>query len=77
MRPITGMDTDPPLSCLGAMVFAGTLPSVPSITEGSNRALRPPSEGFIESGSFTTSSARARLGSLRMNPRSSSAVINR
>ena len=35
------------------------------------------SPGAIESGSRSTSSARARLGSRRMKPRSSSAVISR
>ena len=56
---------------------AATRPRLPSMTLGSNRDLRPPSEGFIESGSLITSSARARLGRRRMKPRSSSAVISR
>jgi hypothetical protein len=81
MRPITGTETGRPESLsLVASARAGgvaTRPRLPSMTLGSNLALRPPSDGFIESGSLTTSSARARLGRRRMKPRSSSAVIRR
>jgi hypothetical protein len=55
------------------------LPSDPSITSGEKLPLGrgAPRPGAIESGKRTTSMARALLGSRRMKPRSSRAVISR
>jgi hypothetical protein len=71
IRPMTGTATGRPLSSSEA---ARTRPRFPSITLGVKPRERP---GPTDSGSLITSTARARLGSRRMKPRSSSAVISR
>src|SRR3954454_13156153 len=75
MRPITGTATGRLLSSSPLPLEVRTLPKVPSMTLGvkPRRPLPLPDN----SGSLITSMARARLGSRRMKPRSSSAVINR
>ena len=81
IRPMTGTETAAPASSslLAAGLRTGSaalLPRLPSITLGAN-FLEGASPGAIDSGNRSTSSARARLGSRRMNPRSSSAVMRR
>src|SRR3989440_5275322 len=75
MRPITGTATGRLLSSSPPPLEVRTLPRVPSMTLGvkPRRPLPLPDS----SGSLITSMARARLGSRRMKPRSSSAVISR
>src|SRR3954454_2731165 len=74
IRPMTGTATGRPLSSSEPPELR-TRPRVPSMTLGVNprRALPLPDS----SGSLITSIARARLGSRRINPRSSNAVIKR
>src|SRR5689334_3251640 len=73
IRPMTGTATG--RSPSSALAPPRTLPRLPSITLGVKpRRLPPPGDN---SGSLITSIARARFGRRRMNPRSSSAVINR
>jgi ComEC/Rec2-related protein len=75
IRPIIGTATGrPPSSSDGAR----TRPRFPSMTLGVKPRVRvAPMPCPTDSGSLMTSMARARLGSRRMKPRSSSAVINR
>src|SRR5262245_19852171 len=76
IRPITGTAT--PCGAPSARVASGfTLPSEPSITLGANARRGAARPGATDSGSLTTSSARARCASRRMKPRSSSAVMSR
>ena len=77
MRPITGIITTARSSSGCWDAIGRTLPSVPSMTDGSKRLPRAIPEGVEDSGSRSTSSARARFGSRRMNPRSSSAMMSR
>ncbi len=75
MRPITGTATGRPPSSSEAVRVR---PRLPSITLGVNpRARAVPMPWATDSGSLITSMARARLGSRRMKPRSSSAVMRR
>ena len=76
MRPIMGTATGRVLS--SSAEGARTRPRLPSMTLGTKpRARAPLMPWWTESGSLITSMARARLGSRRMKPRSSSAVIRR
>ena len=75
MRPITGTATGRPPSSSEA---ARTRPRLPSMTLGVKPRVRAAAMPCAtNSGSLITSMARARLGSRRMKPRSSSAVIRR
>ena len=75
IRPITGTATGRPPS---SSEDVRTRPRLPSMTLGVNPRERPELMPWaIDSGSLITSMARARFGSRRMKPRSSSAVIRR
>ena len=73
MRPITGIAIGRPLSS-SEEDGGRTLPRLPSMTLGVKP--RRPMPWLTGSGNLITSMARARLGSLRMKPRSSNAVIS-
>jgi hypothetical protein len=77
IRPITGMATlDGASAPAEAATGARTRPRFPSIT--GKRPLRVVGvDGDADSGRRRTSSARARLGSRRIKPRSSSAMMRR
>ena len=78
MRPMTGMATESFAASSRRVCGSGALPRRPSMTFGRKPRWRIAAKlGLTASGRRITSSARARFGSRRMKPRSSSAVIRR